>query len=77
MGVPVGGVVGVWLGAGVVGFVVGLAVMVLVGLGVALPDFEADGDGDGDGEGEGAIFEYLPFHGFQSGMMAGVAKSGM
>jgi hypothetical protein len=66
------GVVGGGVGF-VVGFVLGLAVMVLPGFGVA--DFVVDGDGDGDGE--GAIFEYLPSHGFQSGMMAGMAKSGM
>ena len=66
-----GGVVGGGVLGLVVGFVLGLAVMVLPGFGVA------DFDGDGDGDGEGAIFEYLPSHGFQSGMMAGVGKSGM
>jgi hypothetical protein len=78
-----GAVVGLWLviatigGAVWVGVGDGLAVMVWVGLGpgVDLPDF--DGDGEGDGEGDGAIFEYLPFHGFHSGMIAGTAKSGM
>jgi hypothetical protein len=48
-----------------------------MGVGARLGDGLGDGDGDGDGDGEGAIFEYLPSHGFQSGMMAGTAKSGM
>jgi hypothetical protein len=65
LGVVVGLGVEVWLGgaAGVVWVVVG--------------DVLGDGEPDGDGEADGAIFEYLPSHGSQYGMTAGVAKSGM
>lgn len=63
-----GGVVGLGDEECVVGGVV--AGVVWVGPGDGEPD-------EGEGDGDGAILEYLPSHGSQYGMTAGVAKSGM